>query len=93
MVTESPTEQHPVMFHYLFQLHQNGIVLGSLELNVPSGAFKAVQMNALRSLEEMLRELGQQMGWKLRPVPEKEEESANTGVPEILITNWMKQTP
>ena len=78
---EAPTE-HPVMFHYLFELHQNGVVLGSLELNVPSGAFSTVRMNALVSLEEMLRDLGQQMGWKLKPA--KEESCANTGLPEIL---------
>ena len=74
--------EYPVMFHYLLELHQNGVVMVRLELNVPTGAFPAVRMSALLSLEAMLRDYGQQMGWKL--IPAKEESSANTGVPEIL---------
>ena len=76
-IEQAPTEQHPVMFHYLFQLHQNGVVLGGLEINVPTGAFTAVRMNGLLSLEAMLRDYGLQMGWKLRPAPVEKERSCD----------------
>ena len=67
---EAPTE-HPVMFHYLMELHRNGVVMARLELNVPTGAFTAVRMNALLSLEEMLRGYGHQKSVRVN-LPGKE---------------------
>ena len=54
---------HPTMFHYLLELHRNGISLGKIELNVPVDSFPVVKMNAIISLEHMLQSYGQKMGW------------------------------
>lgn len=61
------TQETPVIFHCLLEMHRDGRVLAKLELNVPMQAFSEVQFNSIRAFEAMLRECAKP---KLELLPE-----------------------
>ena len=47
-----------MMFHYLLELHQDGVPLGKIELNVPVESFPVAKTNAILIMENLLLEYG-----------------------------------